>query len=86
MCASWLVRFCDVTVCWMSACAIISGFAVGVLSATDEDARAWRACSPSGVRLAFSLERRVSSLGFRSTYRCERMCSLTTIFRRSYLV
>jgi hypothetical protein len=55
----------------MSACATLSGFAVGVLRATTVDARAWSACSPSGVRLAFSLWSRRSSSAFRATYRCE---------------
>lgn len=68
----------------MSACAMLSGFAVGVLSATDVDASACRACSPSGVRLAVRWERRVVSAGWSETYHCERGLSYSA--RRSYLV
>jgi hypothetical protein len=77
MCVSWLVRVCVVTVWCMTACAIVSGFAAGVFSATDVDAKACRACSPSGVRLAVRWERRVALLGLRGTYRCERVGSAT---------
>jgi hypothetical protein len=86
MCASWLVRFCDVTVCCMSACATDSGFAVGTLRATSVDARAWSACSPSGVRLAFSLWIRRSSSALRETYRCEQVRLGLLIVAHSYLV
>jgi hypothetical protein len=58
MCVSWVVRFWLVTVCWMRACAIVEGDAVGVLRVTAVDARVSRAWEPSGVRLAFSWERR----------------------------
>jgi hypothetical protein len=67
MCASWLLRFCVVVVCWISACASVSGCA-DVLSATAVAASACRASSPSGVRCALSVSRIRASSGFVSTY------------------
>lgn len=55
----------------MRVCAIDSGFAVGVLRVTAVDANASSACSPSGVRLALSLDNIRSSSSFLWTYRCE---------------
>jgi hypothetical protein len=69
MCASWLLRFCVVMVCWMSAWARVSGFAVGVLRTVDVDASASSATAPSGERLAWSFCRRSVSLGWWWTYR-----------------
>jgi len=60
-----------VTVCWIRACAMVSGFAVGVLRITAVDASASSACSPSGVRLALSCESMRSSCSFFSIYGCE---------------
>lgn len=55
----------------MRAWAIDSGLAVGVLRVTAVDASASSACSPSGVRLARSLDSMRSSSSFLWTYRCE---------------
>jgi hypothetical protein len=52
---------------------MLSGDVRGTLRATTVDARAASACSPSGVRLAFSLVRRRESSAFRETYRCEQV-------------
>jgi hypothetical protein len=66
---------------------MLSGDALGTLRATTVDARAASACSPSGVRLAFSLVRRRESSAFRETYRCEQVrLGLHFVARRSYLV
>ena len=86
MCASWLVRSCEVMVYRMSAWAMVSGLAVDVFRVTAVEARASSACSPSCVRLPLSLERRRSSSSFRTTYRCEQLCSLDYDHERSYLI
>lgn len=63
ICASWFVRFCDVDVCLMSVCAIVSAFAEGVLRTTVVDARALNASDPSGVRCVFIVSSIFSSSG-----------------------
>lgn len=66
---------------------MVAGDAEEVLRVTAVEARAVRAWEPSGVRLAFSWERRWESSGRRATYRCERLCScLQSDFEGSYLV
>lgn len=50
MCVRWFDSVCEVDVCSMRVCAIVSGFADGVLSATAVAARAERESRPEGVR------------------------------------